>query len=280
MANMQWAEEYLESSDGTSLYIQRWLPENAPRANLVIVHGVGEHSGRYDNLVNYLVPRGIAVWGFDLRGHGRTDGQRGHINSWEEYRQDVRCALDWVTAQGGSAPRFLLGHSMGALIVLDYIARDAGNLSGAIISGAPIEPIGVGSPALIAAARVMSRLWPTFSLNLGLDQSALSRDQQVVEAYMRDPLVHPKTTARWGTEALDTVAWVKARPAHIKLPLLMLHGEADRINSAEGARAFCARIASTDKVFKVYPGGYHEPHNDLDHAQVAADMEQWITQRL
>jgi alpha-beta hydrolase superfamily lysophospholipase len=278
---MQRIEEYVTSADGLRLYTQRWLPEGMPtRANLVIVHGVGEHSGRYANLVDYLVPRGIAVWGFDLRGHGRSDGQRGHINSWEEYRQDVRRALDLTAARDGAAPCFLLGHSLGALIVLDYVARDASGLAGAIVSAAPIEPVGVASPILVAVARAMSRIWPRFALSLGLDARALSRDPAVVQAYVRDPLVHPKTTARWGTEALDTVAWVKAHAGEIKLPLLMIHGEMDRLDSAGGAQAFCERTACADKEFKAYAGGYHEPHNDLDHAQVAADMEQWIAQRL
>jgi alpha-beta hydrolase superfamily lysophospholipase len=247
---------------------------------LVIVHGFGEHCGRYGNLVDYFVPRGYALYGLDHRGHGRSPSQRGHINAWAEYRGDVDAFLRTVASFQPGRPLFLLGHSLGALISLDYLMHDPVALAGAIISGAPIEPAGVAKPHLVALARLLSRVWPTFPLEMGLDASALSRDPEVVKDYEESPLVHGKASARFGAESLDRVAWVKAHPEKIRLPLLMVHGGADSLDLAEGTKSWFEQVTYDDKELLLYPGSYHEVHNDLDHQQLAADLESWLARHL
>ena len=241
-----------------------------------LIHGFGEHCGRYLNVVNHLTPLGYGVYGFDLRGHGRSPGQRGHIQSWDEYRGDLRAFLQKVSSQEPTLPVFLLGHSMGALIALDYLLHNPAGLRGAIVSGAPLEPVGVAKPFLVLLARVLSRVWPRFSLPLGLDPKGISRDLGVVKAYEADPLVHGKTTVRWGTEILKTIEWVKIHPAEVKIPLLLIHGGSDPLNSPEGTRKFFEKILFPDKEMKIYPGSYHEVHNDFDYEQVMKDMAQWM----
>ncbi len=277
---MQHCEFDFEGMNGISLYSQRWLPEVHPRAILAIVHGIGEHSGRYMNIVNHMVSNGIGVYAYDLRGHGNSPGQSGHINSWVEYRIDLLDFLKEIRAQQSGHLIFLMGHSMGALIVLDFILSENEQLEGAIISGAPIEPAGVAKPYKVALARILSRIYPGFTIDLGLDVDAISRIPSVVESYRNDPLVHGKVSARWGTEFLSTVKSIKLRGENISIPLLMIHGEADRLNYAEGAKKFFDRIRIFDKEFISYPAGYHELHNDLDHEIMLSDILDWIDRHL
>lgn len=276
MHAMQHQEGLFQGSDGLALFYQCWRPASPARAVVLVVHGFGEHSGRYANVVEHLVPRGFALYAHDQRGHGRSPGQRGHISSWSAYRHDLERFQQFVQSQAPGAPLFLYGHSMGSLIVLDFLIGQPAGLRGAIVSGALIEPGESAKPLLVAIAKLLSQYLPNFSLKLGLDTKALSRDSAVVQAYIADPLVHGKASARWGTEVLRTIQSVKAQAQRIRTPLLMLHGEADAINRVEGARWLFQEVTFTDKELKVYAGGFHEPHNDLDKAQVLQDVEEWL----
>ncbi|MFV1857809.1 MAG: lysophospholipase [Anaerolineales bacterium] len=273
---MQHTESTVQTIGGLELYVQRWQADVPTRAVIAIVHGFGEHSGRYMNLVSHLVPRGHVLCGVDLRGHGRSPGPRGHIDRWEDYREDLRSFLQWIPTWEPARPLFVLGHSMGALIVLDFVLRHLGGLAGAIVSGVPLEPVGVANPLLVTTARLLSRVWPGFALSLNLETAALSRDPEVVRAYEEDPLVHGTASARWGTETLDTIEWIKDHAPDVRLPLLMIHGGADRINAAEGTRRFFEAVTYPDKELRVYPEAYHEPHNDLDWQKVVSDIERWV----
>jgi alpha-beta hydrolase superfamily lysophospholipase len=277
---MKQGEGEFKGSGGLRLYTRWWLPDGDPRGCLGIVHGVGECCDRYTHLIDGLVPDGLGVYGFDLRGHGRSPGQGGHINSWNEYRTDTDHFLKMIQGIYPNKPLFLYGHSLGALIALDYIMHEPRDLSGAIISGSPLQPVGVAKPFLVLIAKILSRVWPSFSIDLGLEKPALSRDPQVVKAYEENPLIHGKVSARWGTESMAAVNWVRSNPDRVNLPILMIHGGADRINDPQGTKDFFEGIPFPDKQLKIYPGSYHEPHNDLDHAQVVEDMVQWIDEHL
>ena len=277
---MEHREGVFQGIGGLELYWQSWRPENAPRAILAIVHGFGEHSGRYMNVVGQFILQGYAVYGFDHRGHGRSPGQRGHINSWGEYRGDVKNFLRLISDQVPDRPVFMWGHSMGALIALEFFLHDPAGLRGAIISGAPLDPVGVAKPLLVLIARILSRVWPRFSLPLGLDTKALSRDSEVVKAYESDLLIHGKTTVRWGTEILQTIEWVKAHAAEVRIPIMLIHGGADPLNSPNGIQTFFDKITLVDKALKIYPGSYHEVHNDLDQNVVMKDVTQWLERHI
>lgn len=264
---------------GLQLYYQCWRPDGKPRAVLAIVHGFGEHSGRYMNVVHHLVPKGYAVYAFDHRGHGRSPGPRGHINSWEEFREDMRAFLQMVAAQEPGRPLFLMGHSMGGLIVLEYALHYPEGLKGVIASGPVLAQVGV-SPLLLLLARLFSRIWPRLAMNTGLDATAISRDPEVVAAYQADPLVHSIASARLGTEMARATAWTHEHAAEWKLPLLILHGGADRLAPPEGSRRFFENVPIADKERYEYEGGYHEPHNDVNRAQVLADLEHWLERHL
>lgn len=273
---VQHEEGRFAGAGGLELYWQCWRPSSEPRAVVALVHGVGEHSGRYMNLVGPLVDDGYAVYGYDQRGHGRSPGPRVHIDRWADYRDDLGAYLGMVAQQAPGRAIVIYGHSMGTLVVLDYLLQRPGGLAGAIVSGVALQPAGVGKPYQVAMARVLSRVAPRLSVDLGIDGGSLTRDPQVLEAARADPHLTSRATVRWGAESLATVRRVRQGLATIDLPLLVLHGGADPLNRPAGAQALFETVSSPDKTLHIYPGVRHEPHNDLGHEQVAADVKEWL----
>ncbi|MCA1992247.1 MAG: alpha/beta hydrolase, partial [Coleofasciculus sp. S288] len=247
-----------------------------------IVHGHGGHSGLFGNIVQYLILRNYAIYGFDLRGHGRSQGQRGYINSWNEFREDLRTFLQAIETQEPGCPYFLFGHSMGGVIVLDYVLHsraETSTLQGVIASAPALGKVAV-SPFKLALGRLLSRVWPRFTLSTGIDLSVASRDPEVLAAYDRDPLTHSRGSARLATEFLDTVDWIQEHAGDWRLPLLILHGGADLVTLPEGGDVFCQRVTILDKERREYPGVYHEIHNDFNYQEMLADLENWLERHL
>jgi alpha-beta hydrolase superfamily lysophospholipase len=272
---MNHTEGVCQGVDGLELYYQCWCPADEPKAALVIVHGLGEHGGRYPNLVNHLVPRGYAIYACDLRGHGRSPGQRGYAGSWTEVREDVRAFVGLVQDREPGRPLFLMGHSLGGLIALEYALHCPEGLQGLIASAPGLSSEGL-SAAMVAVSRVLSGLWPRLSLETGLEAAAISRDPAVVEAYINDPLVHSKGTPRMAVEALRAIEWTMAHASDLRLPLLVVHGAADRIVPVEASRSFFERVDCSDKECREYEGCYHELHNDLGWERPVAEVGDWL----
>ena len=168
---------------------------------------------------------------------------------------------------------------MGGLIVLDYVLHYPEGLSGVIASGPVLAQPGV-SPFLLMLSRILSKIWPSFSIDTQLDTGAISRDPEVIKAYEADPLVHGMASARFGTELTATMEWTHDHALELKIPLLILHGEADSLAPPAGSRKFFKNINLNDKELQVYPGGFHEPHNDIEHETVLKDLEQWLQKHL
>jgi alpha-beta hydrolase superfamily lysophospholipase len=275
---MQHEEETFLGFEGQELFYQSWKPEAAPKAAIAIVHGGAEHSGHYTFLVNHFLERGFALAGFDLRGHGRSKGRRGHVMDWDENRGDMDCYLSRVQDEFPGVPVFLFGHSMGGTTILDHSLRRSPALSGVILSGAGIRAP-EASPILLTIAKIFSVLWPTLSFSNRLDFSTVNRDPSVVERYVNDPLVISTVTARYGIEWVKTIHWVRSHIADWKLPLLMLYGSEEGFCSIEDMKGFFADVGCEDKKLIIYEGGYHQPHSDLQKKQVFSDIEKWIDER-
>jgi len=173
---------------------------------------------------------------------------------------------------------FVLGHSLGTLIVLDYIIHDADGLFGAIISGNSLDPIDAAPPVQVFLAKILSGIIPTFSMKVPLPGKSLSRDPQVAKAYDEDPMVFLDRTARWGVECLNAIERIEVGAEKIRIPVLFLHGEKDPLVSADGTQRYFDRIEYADKTIHVYKDGLHEPLNDLDYLEVIADIEQWLSE--
>ncbi|OQY19260.1 MAG: alpha/beta hydrolase [Chloroflexi bacterium] len=275
---MKHDEGTFDGYGGLELYYQRWRPEGEPKAILAIVHGLGEHSGRYGNVVDWFAPQGYAVYACDLRGFGRSPGPRGYINEWAEFREDVKAFLAFVREQEPGRPLFLLGHSMGGLIVLEYALHHPEGLAAVIASG-PALAVDI-PPILMLLSKVLSGILPRFTLDTGLDAKAISRDPAVVEAYLNDPLVHSKATPRFGVEFPQAIEWTQAHAAEMRIPCLIVHGGDDQLVPPEGSRIFYENMTFDDKERQVYEGYYHEVFNDVGKERVLADVEHWVKRHL
>ncbi len=269
---------WYEGAGGTRLYCRSW-PLAAPRAGLIALHGLGDHSGLYPMIGETLAGRGIAVLTPDLRGNGRSPGQRGYIDAWGDLREDLGCLVERSRAEAPERPLFLLGMSLGGLVALDYALHRPDGLRGVIALSPPLGALGVPAP-LLALGRVLSRVWPRFSLETGMDLTGLSRDAAVIERVRADPLFHRRGTARLSTEVTRTIARVQAEAGRFAVPLLVQHGAADRMVPPDGSRQFVARVGHPDRRLVEYAGAYHALLADLDGEQVLADLGDWILARL
>ena len=277
---MRHSEDHFTTPDGADIYTQTWLPDDTPQAIILIVHGLGEHSGRYGNYVSYFVPRGYALYSFDARGHGRSSGTRGHINRFDRYIEDIDRRVAEVRSDWPSTPLFILGHSLGSLMVLSYGARHPDQLTGLIVTGTALQDA-LELPAWKRnLATLLSRVTPSLKMNNGVAPSGLSRDPAVTTAYEADSLTHTWGTPRLSTEVDMTRTQVWQSAAAWRVPLLMLHGGADAICLAEGARQFAAQTPAGLVDYREYSGAYHEIHNEPEKEQVFRDVEAWLQAQL
>ena len=265
---------------GIDLFRRWWRPaDGTPRAVLVNLHGLGDHSGLYTALADALPARGIALHAYDHRGHGRSDGQRAWIRTWDDYLDDLGAFLDLVAAEERGVPLFLLGNSLGGLMALDFAIARRSMLRGVAAAAPPLGDVGV-PPLLMALGRVMSKVWPRFSLEVGMDLSGLARDPAIAAALVADPLFHRRGTARLSTEVTRAIRRVQQGAPQLRLPLLLLHGGADRMVPPDGTREFFARVTVADRTFREYPHAYHALFADSDADRVIADLAGWIEARL
>jgi alpha-beta hydrolase superfamily lysophospholipase len=280
---MQHHEGTFLGTGGLSLYYQNWHPSEVGLGIIVVVHGLGGHCGSFSHIVQHFVPLGYVVYGFDLRGHGRSPGQRGYLNHWTEFREDLNCFLHLIQTQESALPCFLLGHSLGALIALDYSLRDpfhaSSQIRGVVALAPALRQVGV-SPIRIILGQVMSWVYPRFSLNTGIDPTTASRDAVVLDTYEHDPLRHGKGTARLATEFLATTAWVWQHASELQVPLLMMHGAADRVTSSTASYRFFQQITFADKQWCEYADSYHHLYDDLNYPDVLSDVENWLEHHL
>ena len=259
-----------------NLYYQCWLPAGEPRAVLVLVHGLAEHSSRYGNVVDYFVPRGYAVYGFDHRSHGKSPGSPGYVKRFSHFVSDLIDFLDIVRRLFPQARIIAVGHSVGGTIAAAGAVQAPAKLDGLILSGAFVIPGTSLSPVKILAARLLSLLLPKMGVDT-IDAAAVSQDKAVVRAYINDPLVyHGKVSARLGAEIITAMRRLLLEIAGLTLPVLIMHGSEDRLSRPEGSRLLYERVGSKHKTLKLYPGFHHELFNEPGRRQVFEDMERWL----
>jgi alpha-beta hydrolase superfamily lysophospholipase len=263
------------SADGLQFYAQGWQPETNPRACVCLVHGLGEHSGRYALLAAFLQMAGIATLAFDLRGHGKSGGQRGHAPSYEVQMNDLSRFLQEASARFQDRPLFLYGHSLGGTLAINYVLNRRPLLAGVIATGPAFRPAFKPPSWKITIGKIMYNLWPTLSMGNELNIQFLSRDPEVLRAREDDPLVHDRITARFGMDLLQSGLWAMEHAAGFPLPLLLMHGGADRITSVEASWQF-ARLAGGHCQLKIWDGLYHEIHNEPEKQEVFDDILAWL----
>ncbi len=272
---------FLTNDRQQQVYYQCWQSEVKSKANLFIVHGLGEHSGRYQRLIEALSPRGFQFTAIDLIGHGKSAGKRGHVAHFDDFLDDIGLALDTIDKPAtNQLPLFLLGHSLGGLIGFYAALRFADRWQGVILS-APVFALAMPVPKLKAKmGKITAAILPSLTLKNELDPAGLSHDEQVVKAYIEDPLVHDQISTRLFVEMMSAMQAAPQRAKELQLPLLLIQGGADPIVSPTGTRTVYNAVASTDKSLLVYDGFYHESFNERDNAAVFNDLEHWLLQHL
>ncbi|MDY6791897.1 MAG: alpha/beta hydrolase [Thermodesulfobacteriota bacterium] len=260
----------------TNIYYQYWLPEGEPKAILIVVHGLAEHSGRYMNVVNHMVPSGYAVYTMDHIGHGKSDGKRAYVKRFRDYTKTLKSYFDMIREWQPEKPIFLIGHSMGGLISAAYLLEYQDELSGAVLSGPSIKVPDNISAVVIFVGKMLSTLTPKAGL-IQLEAEGVSRDPAVVAAYVDDPLVYTgKATARLGAELLRTMQRLTEQATKIRLPMMIVQGGDDKLVDPSGARLLYDSISSRDKAIKIYDGFYHEVFNEPEHEHVLNAVKDWI----
>ena len=278
MTDLNETTGYFSGDRGLEIFYRK-LPAENEKIRLVIAHGLGEHSGRYNHLMSRLVPEGISIWALDFCGHGQSEGKRGHVHSFRQYLSDLDKFVDIASKDTPpSSEIFLLGHSLGGLIAIHYALEFADKLHGLVVSS-PVLAFKVKVPAFkLLMGNVMSAVWPGLSMANELDPTKISHDQSIVEAYIQDPLVHNRVTARWFTEFVSAMERSSRSASKLNVPILMQIAGNDCLVDAEASQTFFNYLSLKDKTIHVYNDLYHEVYNEpeKDRVKVLDDLVEWI----
>ncbi|MEB2785070.1 alpha/beta hydrolase [Algoriphagus persicinus] len=278
---MKHLETSYKTHDALELYLQAWMVDS-PKASLLLVHGLGEHSSRYFHLVEKLNDIGISVFTFDGRGHGKSamDGPTAYFESYEDYLKDIDSLFGKVKSYVPNVPAFIYGHSMGGGLVAAYALKYKPETAGVILSSPAIKEAEGTSKILIILSRVISKYFPKLKA-LQLDAKKISRIPQEIDKYLNDPLVYTGAVpARTGYELLRVMKYIQDNASKFVLPVLLIHGSADGLTNPKGSEMLFEKASSSDKTLRIFPGGYHELINDLDREEVMKLIVSWISDRI
>jgi alpha-beta hydrolase superfamily lysophospholipase len=271
-------EEYLDSAGGLRIFVRSWRPESTPRAAIVLVHGFNSHSGYYLWTAGQLLQSGLAVYALDLRGRGKSDGERYYIDKFAEYQSDVDAVVKLARSREPGLPLFMFGHSAGGVIAGNYVLDHPSGIAGFICESFAYK---VPAPDFaLAVLKGLSHLAPHAHV-LNLPKKEFSRDPKVTQALLDDPLlaneVQPTKTVAEMVRADERLA--RDFP-QFKLPLLIIHGTRDTVTRPEGSKEFYERAGSADKTLKLYDGYFHDPLNDVGKEAVMADIRAWLEKHM
>ena len=268
------AKGFINSADGTRLAYRSWATSGA-RVTFAVVHGLGEHSGRYQRFADGMARHGMATYAIDLRGHGESDGRRGHVDSWSQWVEDSAAFVNHVESQA-SGEVVPLGHSFGGVVMLSTVR--SGRLAKArrFVLSSPALKLKVKVPAWkTSLGKIMASVAPRLALDNDVDPGTVSRIPEVVAAYRSDPMVHSKISSRLFEEWRRAAGENLAHAGEIKLPFLILAGTDDRLVDPSGSRELHARAAARSDL-KLLEGRYHEPFNDLGSDEVFTTIAEWL----
>lgn len=266
--------------DNTKIFAQKWLPDGLIKAKVILVHGLGEHSGRYAHVARFFNDQNIAMYSFDHRGHGKSSGNRGDIPSYKVACNDIEQIMAIANQELPAAPLFLYGHSLGGAIVLYFSLTKSIPLTGIICTspglatGAPLPPF------KLFMAKTLDKILPKTLIANGLDVNNLSHDQKVIDTYIHDPLVHPKISARLGMELINKGNWMVDNAHNLNYPLLLLQGGQDTLVNPPMTAKFANNAPQNLITYHQFPHLYHEMHNEIDSKDFFDMIKFWIENQL
>lgn len=275
---MENKESIVKTGDDIDLFIQSWQVSR-PVGTIGIVHGLGDHSGRYRHVAKFFSEHRFNVIAYDRRGHGKSGGKRGHADSFDVLLDEVSLLVVESEKEWGDTPFFLYGHSQGGNLVLNYLLRRNPEIAG-VISTDPWIRLAFEAPAVkVFFAKLLRPFFPSLTQPNTLNINHLSRDTAVVEAYKNDPLVHDRISLAMGLEMIEAARFLDEFSGTANLPLLLMHGGADQITSAQASADFAARL-SGDVTFQLWKDSYHEIHNEPNQGEVMQFILDWMKQRI
>jgi len=279
---MKHFEDFFNGYDSTKLYYQVWRPDKDPKAILQIVHGLGEYSTRYKNVVDALVPKGYIIYASDLRGHGKSEGDKAFVKKIEDYVEDQKIFTQLILEKEKESklPIFLLGHSMGSIISKIYVGSEQTIFKGLILSGAGTAVGGSTNAILRAFAKLASILSPKSMISPNINGSDVSHDAQVIKNYDEDPLILKKITVRLGSELLRGNKLANKVTPNIQIPTLVQFGSEDKL--ILGGQELENLMTTKDKTIKQYVGLKHEVYNEIEEQRklVLNDLLTWLNNHL
>ena len=274
-------EHYCQSSNKTNIFYKALLTQQ-PHAVLIAIHGWSVHSEQHTKLFASLENKNMALFALDLRGHGKSSGQRGHINKWSNYLDDVYSIYKIASTKYPTTPIFIFGHSMGGLIAARFVQeyRNEQYLTGVILSAAMFKLALQVSKIKTTLGKIMSSIIPCLSLSQKLDPKTLTKDENGQVTFKEDPLVHNRVSARWYTESLKAMDIAINQANIIMCKTLTLHGDADTVNSIEGSKMFHTNLQNKDKQLNIYPGYYHNLCEEVGGDKVILDICEWLSKHI
>jgi alpha-beta hydrolase superfamily lysophospholipase len=269
----------IQAKDGIRLLAVDWPPQDEAKAVVCLIHGLGEHSGRYAHVAEAFNKAGYGMLAFDLRGHGKSEGPRGHSPSSEAFLDDIEGLLAEAGKRYPGKPRFLYGHSLGGALVLFTTLRRKPQIAGVIATGAGLHTPLIEQKLKVSFANAMAAVLPRMTLSTGLNPELISRDPQVVQAYLNDPLVHYKASLAMARSTIQAILWTMDHAAEMKVPLLLMHGTGDQLTYPSGSQEFARQVPGSCWL-RLWDGLYHEIHNEPEKEQVIAEAIRWMDDQL
>ena len=277
MSTLEW-----QCRDRTRIQAYEWSLEDArsePKAIVGLVHGMGEHMGRYAHVAEMLNREGYAVLGFDQRGHGRTQGKRGHVPHYDGLLEGVDLLLAEASLKYPGVPRFLFGHSMGGNVTLNYLLRRQPDIRGAIVTG-PWLTLAFKPPSLQAiVGKIVEKIYPAYTNNRPMVAESLTTDPEMIRRYVSDPLGHGQITARFFFSVQNAGLWALSHADRLRVPLLLMHGGDDKVTSIASSRHFADKAGELVD-WREWPDFKHELHNETRREEVFEVVREWLFEHL
>lgn len=266
---------FIKSKDGSNLMYYSWLPNKKIKVAIGIIHGLGEHSSRYDDFAEYFCKKGYGVYSIDLRGHGKSEGKRGHVNNFKKLIDDSEEMFINIRKENLNVPMVMFGHSLGGCIALNYLCENQSKeIDLAIISSPWLKTVLEPPKFIIYIQKILVGLFPSFTLNNRLDPYHLSKNTNKVKKYIKDPLVHNRISLKMFSEVNMAIDKIENESEKINIPVLLLHGKKDNIISFKGTKKISKKINNSKLI--LYEGLYHEPHNDLEKNEILDNYTSFI----